>query len=95
MNTGRTDELRKAVVSGEWPAVVRLWEAYAAGIREEIGCGTCSSARMAEAREFLDWAQRVVLCARAQAQNRLDAIHVTRQYDPAPSRQSSLLLKRL
>ena len=71
MDTPRTDEMRRAVASGEWPAVLRLWEVYAAGIREEIGRGACTPARMAEAQGFLDWARRVVLCARAQAQTRL------------------------
>jgi hypothetical protein len=91
MDTPRTDEMRRAVASGEWPAVLRLWEVYAAGIREEIGRGACTPARMAEAQGFLDWARRVVLCARAQAQTRLNAIHVARQYGPSPSRPPSSL----
>jgi len=95
MNTQRTDDMRKAVVSGEWPAVLRLWDVYTAGILEEIGRGTCSPARMTEAREFLDWAKRFVLCARAQAQYRLDAIHAARQYSPQPSRLLSSLQTRL
>ena len=83
MDTNRTDPIRRAVVSGDWPAALRVWETYTAGIREEIHRGTCSQARMAEAREFLDWARRVVLCARAHAQNQLNNIHVARQYEPA------------
>ena len=81
MDTGRTDELRHAVATGEWPAVLRLWEALATDILQEIGRGTCTEARMSEAGEFLDWAKRVALCARAQAQQQLDAIHAARQYD--------------
>ena len=90
MGAGRTSEMRKAVAAGDWPAVLRLWEAYAAGILEEIGRGTCTRARLAEAREFLDWAQRVVLCSRAQAQNQLNRIHAAQQYCPqaAPPRCS-------
>jgi hypothetical protein len=90
MDTDRTSQLRKAIASGDFGRALRLWDDYAAGIRREIGCGTCTAARMAEAREFLDWARRVVLCARAHAQNRLNAIHVARQYGPAPSRPASL-----
>jgi hypothetical protein len=86
MDTNRTDDMRDAVASGDWRAVLRLWEGYAAGILEEIGHGTCTRARMSEAGEFLDWARRVALCARAQAQNRLNTIHAARQYDPRPSR---------
>jgi hypothetical protein len=82
MNNGHIDNMQKAVASGDWPAVLRLWDVYAGGIRTEIGRGTCTPARMAEAREFLEWAKRIALCARAQAQNRLNAIHAARQYSP-------------
>jgi hypothetical protein len=95
MDTGRTDELRKAVATGEWPAVLRLWEVYAAGILEEIGRGTCTPARMSEAREFLEWARRFALCARAQAQLQLDAIHAARQYDAQPDEPHSSLRTRM
>jgi len=90
METGRTDDMRKAVAAGDWPAVLRLWEVYAAGILDEIGHGTCTRARLAEAGEFLNWAKRVALCARAHAQTRLDCIHAAKQYDapPAPPRSS-------
>jgi len=85
MDTTRTIDMRKAVASGDWHAVSRLWDDYATGILEEIGRRTCTRARLAEAREFLGWAERVALCARAQAQNRLNTIHAARQYDPRPS----------
>ena len=91
MDTQRTGNLRRAVASGEWQSALRLWDEYAAGIREEIRRGTCPEARIAEAREFLDWTRRVVLCARAQAQNRLNAIHVAKQYGSVPSRPRSVL----
>jgi hypothetical protein len=86
MDTGRTGNIRQAVASGEWPAVLRLWELYAAGIREELARGTCTRARLAEAREFLDWTNRVALCARAQNQQRLNTIHAAQQYGQQPSR---------
>ncbi|HUB82526.1 MAG TPA: hypothetical protein VMB03_27200 [Bryobacteraceae bacterium] len=95
MEIGRTGEMRKAVAAGDWAAVVRLWEAYAAGLLDEIGRGTCTPARMAEAGEFLAWAKRSALCARAHAQTRLDRIHAARQYGarsapPPPSVSASL-----
>ena len=68
MNTQRTDDMRKAVVSGEWPAVLRLWDVYTAGILEEIGRGTCSPARMTEARE--SWTgPNVSYCVRGRRLN--------------------------
>jgi hypothetical protein len=89
MAAGRTDEMRAAVAAGDWPAVLRLWDRYAAGILDEIARGTCTTARMAEAREFLEWARRVVVCARARSQKQLDAIHAARQYDREPSARAS------
>jgi len=91
MDTHRTDPLRIAVAAGDFRQVLRLWENYAAGVREEIGRGTCTKARIAEAGEFLEWARRVVLCGRAQTQNRLNAVHVASQYGAVSSRPSSLL----
>jgi hypothetical protein len=91
MNTQRTDHIRRAVVSADWQNALRLWGDYAAGIREEISRRACTPARMAEAREFLDWARRVVLCTRAQAQRRLNAIHVAQQYNPVPSKPAGFL----
>ena len=87
----RTGAMREAVASGDCQAALRLWDVYVAGIREEIARRECSPARLAEAREFLDWARRTVLCARAQAQTRLNAIHVARQYGAPPSRPPSSL----
>jgi hypothetical protein len=91
MNTGRTDKIRKAVASGDWQAALRFWEEYAAGIRKEISCGACSHARLSEARNFLDWAGRMVLCARAHAQNRLNTNYAAGRYAPCPSRPNSSL----
>jgi len=91
MSTVGADQIRKAVASGEWQAALRHWDAYAAGIRDEISRGVCTASRMSEAREFLEWAGRAVLCARAQAQNRLNAIHAARHYAPSPPRPPSSL----
>jgi hypothetical protein len=91
MDTGRTNPIRKAMASGEYDRALRLWGDYAAGIREEIGRGACTRARMAEAREFLNWARVTVLCARTRAQNQLNAIHVAQRYGPAPSQPESSL----
>ena len=93
MDTARTDDLRRAVASGDWHAVSRLWDSYAAGILEEIGRGTCTRARLSEAGEFLAWAKRVALCARAHAQYRLNTMHAARQYAPQPSDRPSSIRK--
>jgi len=95
MGNARTDELRKAVAAGDWQTVPRLWHVYATAIREEIEHRTCTQARLSEAREFLDWAGRVAFCARAQAQQQLNAIHAARQYDPEPPHPRSSLRAQL
>jgi hypothetical protein len=88
-------EMRSAVASEDWPAVLRLWEAYAAGILQEIAIRTCTPARLAEAREFLKWAERTACCSRAHNQEHLNAIHAAEQYSrqagsPLPSLRTSL-----
>jgi len=89
MSISQTEEMRKSVAAGDWAAVLRLWDDYAARILDEISQRACSTARLAEAREFLDWARRVALCARAQTQQRLNAIHAAREYCPQPERPRS------
>jgi hypothetical protein len=91
MSERATDEMRKAAAAGDWPAVLRLWEQYAAGIRGELAGRACTHARLLEAREFLDWARRIALCARAQNQQQLDAIHAAQQYGPQPSQRRPAL----
>jgi hypothetical protein len=95
MDSGRTEGIRRAVAAGDWPAVLRLWEPYAAGILHEIRRGTCTHARMAEAGALLDWAKRFALCARAHAQNRLNTIHAAKQYGGEPILPRASLRKSL
>jgi hypothetical protein len=95
IDNGRTERIRRAVAAGDWPAVLRLWELYAAGILDEISHGTCTRVRMAEAGELLDWAKRFAWCAQAHAQNRLNTIHAARQYGPEPIPPHASLRKSL
>jgi len=95
MASQRTAEMQKAVAQGNWRAVLRLWDSYAAGILDEIRRHTCTRARMAEAREFLDWAQRFALCSRAHAQNRLARLHAAERYGMQPASPRSSLRTRL
>ena len=91
MDTDHTAEIRDAVASGDWAAVLELWSAYADGIRLEIEQRRCTTERMAEAREFLAWAARVALCERAQTQARLDALHAANLYEDTKSQTPSTL----
>lgn len=84
MSQHAIDEMRTAAAAGDWPAVLRLWAEYAEVIRDELAQGVCTQTRLLEAREFLDWAGRLALCARAQNQQQLDTIHAVQQYGPQP-----------
>ncbi|MBZ5621886.1 MAG: hypothetical protein LAQ69_24645 [Acidobacteriia bacterium] len=83
MKNQRTDPIRQAVAAGEFHRATLLWNEYAAGIREEIGRGACTEARMAEAGELLEWSRGVALCDRAHAQSQLTSMRVAAQYGPA------------
>ena len=86
-----TLHIRQAMASEDWQRASVLWDQYVDAVRQEISNGTCSGERMREAREFLDWARCIVLCVRAQAQERLRALHVAQRYDPAPAVPASFL----
>ena len=91
MSNRPTDAMLTAAAAGDWPSVLRLWEQFTAGIREELARRVCTPGRLSEAREFLDWSARLALCARAQNQQRLDAIHAAQQYGPRPPHRRSVL----
>jgi|CZKE01.1.fsa_nt_gi hypothetical protein len=78
----RTDPIRQAVACGEFPKALALWEEHARQLRRELQTGVFSPERLAETRELVEWCCNVALCARAQAQVRLDQITVARQYGP-------------
>ena len=85
----RTEHLRQAVAAGDWAAVLHLWSVYAEAIRVAIEQRTCTPARMAEAKEFLDWTGRLVQCERAHTQARLDALHAATLYATGPDAEAS------
>ena len=78
----RTDPIRQAVARGEFPKALALWEEHARQLRWELQARVFSPERLAETRELVEWCCNVALCARAQAQARLDQITVAQQYGP-------------
>ncbi|MGA3020205.1 MAG: hypothetical protein ABSF62_24050 [Bryobacteraceae bacterium] len=91
MNSAPTAAIRRAVASGDFPRVTVLWNEYASLLQGEISRGACTRARMAEARELLEWSRRTVALARAHAQSRLDALRVAEQYLQKAPRSAALL----
>lgn len=76
----RTNRIRNAIASGEFPRAERLWGEYMAGLRDEIDRGTLSSAQFKEAGELLEWARLVITCRRAHIQNQLASLQAAGAY---------------
>lgn len=85
METERsTEPIRRAVASGDFVRAGQLWSAYSRAILAEIERGACTEARMADARELVEWSRRSILCARAHAQEQLNALRAAGQYELRP-----------
>ena len=97
MHTGSppTEPIRQAVASGEFQKAQLLWNGYAARLCEELRNGPVSEARLVEVRELVEWSRRVVLCARAHAQSRLDSMLVAQTYVHPGSRQAGIIQTNL
>jgi hypothetical protein len=88
------ESIRQAVSSGEFGRAQLLWRECSAALAEELTNGHLTKARLAEvremlaeARELMEWSRLVVLCARAHLQDRLNTLHVAREYEiPALAR---------
>jgi hypothetical protein len=84
--------IRAAVASGDYERASILWNDYAACLREELGRGAFSAARLAEVRGLVEWTRSVVLCAHSHSRARLNQLQAAAKYDqPAPSQASRLL----
>ena len=90
-----TGAIRQAVAAGDFPRVTRLWNQYATGIQEEICRGACTAARMAEARELVEWARLTWLCARSHLQARLNTIAAAERYTTRPAQVAVLFQANL
>jgi hypothetical protein len=88
------ESIRQAVSSGEFGRAQLLWRECSAALAEELTNDHLTKARLAEvremlaeARELMEWSRLVVLCARAHLQDRLNTLHVAREYEiPALAR---------
>jgi hypothetical protein len=82
------ESIRQAVNSGEFGRAQLLWRECSAALAEELTNGHLTKARLAEVRELLaevrelmEWSRMVVLCARAHLQDRVNSLHVAREYE--------------
>ena len=90
-----THPIREAVASGEFDRAEQLWTDYMARCHEDLRRGSFSATKLAEAGELLEWSRRVVLCARAHAQDNLSGLRVAGQYgDPVSPQVPQLIQTR-
>jgi len=87
--------IRDAMASGEYQRAHLLWNEYATQLLEDARRGQLSEARFREAGELVKWSRRVVLCARAQAQNRIRSFQVAQEYTAQTPTQPRFLQTRL
>jgi hypothetical protein len=84
MHSAAHSGIRRAVAAGEFGKASALWETYAAQVTDAIRSRSCSAAQLAQMRELIDCTRRVVTCARAQAQRRINTrltgLHVATVY---------------
>jgi hypothetical protein len=82
------EAIRQAVNAGEFGRAQLLWRECSAALAAELTNGHLTKARQAEVgellsevRELMEWSRMVVLCARAHLQDRLNSLHVAREYE--------------
>lgn len=91
-----TDPLRQAVASGEFPRALVLWNQYVVRFAEALRQGEVTLGQWREVGEFVPWARRVALCARAYAHDQLNSLHVAARYgEPAPPPSPHIVQARL
>ena len=88
-----SDQIRDAVISGEFRRAQALWEDFARHIGSELRAGRVSAQRLAEAGDLVVWAREMALAARAHAQDGLTSLiqgtRVARAYAIPPQRTYS------
>ena len=71
----KSESIRRAIAAGDYRLAASLWEQWAAELR---ACGSAADCRAAA--ELVEWSRDVLLCARAHAVDRLNALHVAGAY---------------
>jgi hypothetical protein len=75
------DLIHQAVAAGEFPRALILWNDYVARFAVALNQGDVTLRQWRETGEFVAWARLAALSARAYAQDQLQSIHVTAQYE--------------
>ncbi|MDE3165495.1 MAG: hypothetical protein KGN36_06800 [Acidobacteriota bacterium] len=88
------DTIRQAIARGDYPAAREAWQRYTATLETELRSGVLPAA-WSEFESLYRWCREVLLCARAHATDRLNALHAAGAYAPVPAARPPILRKDL
>jgi hypothetical protein len=77
--------IREAIAHEEYQEALGLWKAYASRWQEAVERGEASPEQMAEGCALAEWGRTVLLCARAQLQERWHVLHAAAVYGARPA----------
>jgi hypothetical protein len=93
MNPEAAAAIRRVFASGEFTKALKLWNAYAAELRQTIA-GKGAEAALAEAGELVEWARIEGKCLHAHTAAKLNETRVASRYAsiaPSPVRKLGTL----
>jgi hypothetical protein len=79
MNPEAAAAIRRAFASGEFVKALKLWNAYAAEVRQAVS-GNGAKAALAEAGELVEWARIEGRCLHAHTAAQLNETRVASRY---------------
>jgi hypothetical protein len=83
--------IRAAIAAEQYEEALRLWNAYAVELREELCQRDLSGAALKEVLELVAWSRMSLLCARAHAAHQLNQLHAARAYGTSSGPEAGLL----
>ena len=78
------EPIRYAITRGDYPRASELWNHFASELEDRIRAGGLPASEWTDVAELFAWSRNVLLCARAQALDLLNANHVASTYGRAP-----------
>lgn len=74
------EAIRRGITRGDWAGSTGRWEGLARELEKRLRAGRLSPAEWSEVVQLYSWSRKVLLCARAQALDRLNEIHAAGAY---------------
>ena len=74
------EPIRHAISRGDWARSGALWDGLAGEVERRLRAGRLSPAEWNKVAQLFAWSRNVLLCARAQALDRLNQMHAAGAY---------------